>query len=170
MCLFNMFTLLPPHPPPSCCQWLGLCICHAGQTLKGVGGGGVHKKTSALLRRLCPCFLSHWRDIPSLCPSQLSRVLITDQGHPNEVPAQLDWVRLSFPTWKRRAISLKNTSLQKHTYHSGAARLSAFISHNLAMWTNKDTSDMPEWTEHMRALWATVQTLEGLLTFIGLID
>lgn len=87
MCLFNMFTLLKTPPPVVVSGWASASVM---QDRREGGWGVVHKKTSALFRHLCPCFLSHWRDIPSLCPSQLSRVLITDQGHPNEVPAQLD--------------------------------------------------------------------------------
>lgn len=37
-----MLALLTP-PTLTCCQWLGLCICHAGQTW-----GGVHKAFSLL--------------------------------------------------------------------------------------------------------------------------
>lgn len=73
-------------------------------------------QTPALLRHLCPCFLSHCRDFPSPCLSQLSWALITIRSHPNEVALRLDSVCPSFSTWEGRAIALKNTSLQKQTY------------------------------------------------------
>lgn len=108
-----MCTLLNP-PTLACCQWLGLCICHERQTWGRVHRAFSLPNSSSAQTSLSMLFVS-LQGLPFTL-SQLSWVLITDRGHSNEVPARLDSICSSFSTWEGRAISLKNTSLQKQTY------------------------------------------------------
>lgn len=108
-----MCTLLNP-PTLACCQWLGLCICHERQTWGRVHWAFSLSNSSSAQTSLSMLFVSLQGLAFTL--SQLSWVLITDRGHSNEVPAWLDSICSSFSTLEGRAISLKNTSLQKQTY------------------------------------------------------
>lgn len=127
ICLFNMFALLNP-PLHVVSGWASASVMqdrHGGEFTRPS-----LSQTPALLGRLCPCFLSHCRDFPSYCPSQLSWVLITDQGHPNEMPAWLDSLCPSFSHLERKSYQSKKhfpseTDLP-HTYIPllpGTARL-----------------------------------------------
>lgn len=93
-------------------------------------------QTSFLLRRLCPCFLSHDRDFPLLSPSRRSCILIT-RG--NSMKCQCD--QIQFVLLFSSSISLKNTSLQKQVHPTSttsllpqAESLLVIFSHYLALF------------------------------------
>lgn len=123
ICLFNMFALLNPPPSPACCQWLGLCICHEGQTWGRVHNALSPSNSSSVQSSLSMLFVS-LQGLPSPCPSGLPWALITHRGHPNEVPVRLDSICPSFPhgrqelsVWK--TLPFRNT-LTPHLHPSGA--------------------------------------------------
>lgn len=167
--MFIQHVCPPRHPHP---QSLHVVSGWASASVTKDRRGGEFTRsplsqTTALPRRLCPCFLSRCRDFPSPHPSQLFWFLITQRGRPNEVPAWLDSICPSFSSWER-TISLENTSLQKQTYPTPTSPFCLELVGNVLFLSlailpckrNKNKFVISDLTKPMWALWTTMYTLK----------